>query len=125
MVLAIILAASLATLTAEDVQAASDQLRANNALVASDLEHAAPLLACVTKQMKASPPSKSTDPQKQYREYLEQMSASEGRCGVVKEHEFWAASLKQAYPEWSNELANAVAADSLSFFIFDSTMTGP
>jgi hypothetical protein len=125
MLLAIFFAASLAALTAEDVQAASDKLRANNALVESELRHAAPLFACVTREMKASPPSKSTDTQKQYQEYMKQMSASAERCGVVKEHEFWTASLKEAYPDWSDELAKAVTADSLGFFIFDSAISGP
>lgn len=122
---AIILAASLAALTAEDLQSASDKLRANGALVTSELQHAAPLLACVARELKALPPSKSTDAQQQYQEYMKQMSASAKRCGVAKEHEFWTASLKAAYPDWGEPLAQAVAADSLSFFIFDSAISGP
>ena len=123
--LAIFFAATLTALTAEDVQSASNKLRANSALMSSELQHAAPLLTCVRRELKASPPSKSGDSQQQYQELIKQMSASATRCGVVKEHEYWTASLKAAYPDWGDQLAQAVAADSLSFFIFDSAMTGP
>lgn len=123
--LAIVLAATLTALSANDVQAASDKLRANNALLTSELQHAESFFACVTNAMKASPPSKSRDPKKQYQDYMKQMSASSERCGVAKEHEFWTASLKGAYPDWSDELAKAVAADSLGFFIFQSAISGP
>ena len=123
--LAIFLAASLTALTAADVQAASNELRANSALVTGELEHATRLFSCITKELKALPPSKSADVQQQYLDYRMQMSASAERCGVAKEREFWTASLKQAYPGWSGQLAQEVATDSLDFFIFDSAMSGP
>jgi len=125
MVLEIVLAASVTALTAQDVQTASNKLRANSALVTSELQHAAPLFTCVTRELKASPPSKSADAQQQYQEYMKQMSASAEHCGVAKELAFWTASLKAAYPDWGDQLAQAVAADSLGFFIFDSSMSGP
>jgi len=125
MVLAIVFAASLTALTAEDVQSASNKLRANGTLVTSELQHAAPLFACVRTELKVSPPSKSADAQQQYQEYMQQMSASAERCGAAKELAFWTASLKAAYPDWGDQLAQAVAAESLGFFIFDSAMSGP
>jgi hypothetical protein len=123
--LAIVFAATLTALVAEDVQAASNELRANSALVTGELEHATSLFTCITRKLKASPPSKSADVQQQYLDYRMQMSASAERCGVAKEREFWAASLKAAYPGWSGQLAQEVATQSLDFFIFDSAMSGP
>ena len=123
--LAIIMAASLAVPTAEDVQAASNKLRGNSALALSNLQHAAPLFACVNKEMKTLTPPASTDAQQQYHWYMKQMSASAERCGAENERGFWTASLKKVYPDWTDELAKAVAADSLSFFIFDSAISVP
>lgn len=128
-VIAPLFALAAATISAADLDAASNKLRANSVLLESLIQHASPLLACTSKALVA--PESGTQrsrakhsPETEYKAYMAEMTAAAQRCGFQLEHEFWTASLKQAFPEFSDDLVKLTAASSLSFFVFDASLTG-
>jgi hypothetical protein len=118
--LALILAADATAISPAEVAAASGRIQANGALMASLVDHGRPVIVCSLRAMAVSRPGDPSGGASHDRAAAKRLRAKWSKCGFDREARFWAKSIRVQFPEFGDDMAQAVSQAVLSGIIFDS-----